>query len=105
MNYPAFGATRSKFLACAIGLACSLPVVAQTAASGAGTGTSTGTSAGTTDAPSTMTAPTRTADTPVRRDEDHNWGWLGLLGLAGLMGLRRRPEVHVNPVRPSTPAR
>ena len=29
------------------------------------------------------TTTTRTAD----RDDDTNWGWLGLLGLAGLLGL------------------
>jgi MYXO-CTERM domain-containing protein len=36
----------------------------------------------------------RTAD---RRDDDTDWGWLGLLGLAGLLGLmpRKKKEVHV----------
>ncbi len=31
------------------------------------------------------------------RDEDPDWGWLGLLGLAGLLGLmpRKKHEVHV----------
>jgi MYXO-CTERM domain-containing protein len=35
----------------------------------------------------------RTAD----RDDDKDWGWLGLLGLAGLLGLmpRKKREVHV----------
>ena len=36
------------------------------------------------------TQPTRTTD----RDDDMDWGWLGLLGLAGLLGLRRRDHVH-----------
>ena len=37
---------------------------------------------------------TRTAD---RREDDTDWGWLGLLGLAGLLGLmpRKKKEVHV----------
>ncbi|HEX8129129.1 MAG TPA: WGxxGxxG family protein [Pyrinomonadaceae bacterium] len=31
------------------------------------------------------------------RDDDTDWGWLGLLGLAGLLGLmpRKKHEVHV----------
>ena len=31
------------------------------------------------------------------RDDDKDWGWLGLLGLAGLLGLmpRKKHEVHV----------
>jgi len=35
----------------------------------------------------------RTAD----REEDNDWGWLGLLGLAGLLGLmpKKKHEVHV----------
>jgi len=33
----------------------------------------------------------------ANRDEDNDWGWLGLLGLAGLLGLmpRKKKEVHV----------
>ena len=33
----------------------------------------------------------------VDRDDDTNWGWLGLLGLAGLLGLmpKKKHEVHV----------
>ena len=47
----------------------------------------------------------RTADTgddrrevrTANRDEDTDWGWLGLLGLAGLLGLmpKKKHEVHV----------
>jgi MYXO-CTERM domain-containing protein len=49
------------------------------------------------------------ADTAARstmpgdvRDNDTDWGWLGLLGLAGLLGLRRRDRTeHVEaPRRP-----
>lgn len=29
------------------------------------------------------------------RDEDRDWGWLGLLGLAGLLGLMPRKRVPV----------
>lgn len=35
----------------------------------------------------------------VERDNDFDWGWLGLLGLAGLAGLlpkKRHVEVHEN---------
>lgn len=28
------------------------------------------------------------------RDDDMDWGWLGLLGLAGLLGLKRRDSDH-----------
>ena len=40
----------------------------------------------------TTSTPGRVADT---RDDDTNWGWLGLLGLAGLAGLLRRREEPV----------
>jgi MYXO-CTERM domain-containing protein len=40
-----------------------------------------------TPAPST---PVTTAD----RDNDFDWGWLGLLGLIGLAGLMRRDRAH-----------
>jgi MYXO-CTERM domain-containing protein len=29
------------------------------------------------------------------RDDNSEWGWLGLLGLAGLLGLKRRDREHV----------
>lgn len=35
------------------------------------------------------TEPGRVVET---RDDDFDWGWLGLLGLIGLAGLRRREE-------------
>jgi MYXO-CTERM domain-containing protein len=28
------------------------------------------------------------------RDDDRDWGWLGLFGLAGLAGLLRRRDTH-----------
>ena len=33
----------------------------------------------------------------ANRDDDKDWGWLGLLGLAGLLGLmpKKKREVHV----------
>lgn len=43
----------------------------------------------------------RNNDRPVavreNRDDDTDWGWLGLLGLAGLLGLmpKKKHEVHV----------
>ena len=30
------------------------------------------------------------------RDDDFDWGWLGLIGLAGLFGLKRHDNAHVN---------
>ena len=39
---------------------------------------------------SAPTAPVTTAD----RDNDFDWGWLGLLGLIGLAGLMRRDRAH-----------
>jgi MYXO-CTERM domain-containing protein len=46
------------------------------------------------------TTPTRTVErTTTVRDNDTDWGWLGLLGLAGLAGLipkKRAVEVHDN---------
>jgi len=44
-------------------------------------------------------APTVTRD--VDRDDDFDWGWLGLLGLLGLGGLAGRRE-HVVAARPRT---
>lgn len=88
MNCTNLGAIRARSLVLALGLACTLPVAAQ---STTGSG-----SAGTT----ATTGATRTTDTVERRDDGFDWGWLGLLGLAGLAGLRRKPEVrHVDPVR------
>jgi uncharacterized protein YceK len=40
-----------------------------------------------------------TQQTRVERDNDTDWGWLGLLGLLGLAGLiprKRNVEVHDN---------
>lgn len=55
--------------------------------------------------PSTMPGANTTTNVPtttVRRDDDTNWGWLGLLGLAGLAGLmpRRAKVQHVEAVNP-----
>lgn len=44
-------------------------------------------------------APTITRD--VDRDDDFDWGWLGLFGLLGLGGLAGRRE-HVVATRPRT---
>lgn len=33
--------------------------------------------------------------TAADRQDDFDWGWLGLIGLAGLFGLRRRDTVDV----------
>jgi hypothetical protein len=42
---------------------------------------------------------TRTETRTVERNDNTDWGWLGLLGLAGLLGLlpkKRTVEVHEN---------
>ena len=73
-----FMSARNGLLALAMGLACALPVAAQTT-----TGSTT-----TTTPSSTSTTRDNAA---ARTDDDHrDWGWLGLIGLAGLLGLRRR---------------
>ena len=41
----------------------------------------------------TQDTTTGTGYADTGRDNDTDWGWLGLLGLAGLLGLRRR-DVH-----------
>lgn len=45
------------------------------------------------DSTTTTTAPRQGVDN-TNRDNDFDWGWLGLLGLAGLAGLagRKRPD-------------
>jgi len=45
------------------------------------------------DSTTTTTAPRQGVDNTTR-DNDFDWGWLGLLGLAGLAGLagRKRPD-------------
>lgn len=55
-------------------IACALPASAQT-----GVGADTA-------------ATTRVVE--AERDEDTDWGWIGLLGLAGLLGLRRKHDDH-----------
>ena len=55
--------------------------------------------------PSTMPGANTTSNVPtttVRREDDTNWGWLGLLGLAGLAGLmpRKARVQHVDAVNP-----
>jgi len=70
---------RSVLLASTLALVAVIPTTAQTP-SGSPTGDS---SAG------------YTAGTTGQRDNDTDWGWLGLLGLTGLLGLiprRRRTE-------------
>lgn len=39
-----------------------------------------------------VTTDTTTASTTADRNNDFDWGWLGLIGLAGLAGLRRRDD-------------
>jgi MYXO-CTERM domain-containing protein len=58
-------------------LALSLAVVSVSA--------QTGTDGGRTDG---------TTASQTTRDDDRDWGWVGLLGLLGLTGLMRRREAH-----------
>lgn len=100
-----------------LGVACAMPVMAQTTGS---TGTSGGTTAsstmgsgsmgsgstagssdtgsssvGSSSTPSTtqMGAGPSDMDRPAERN-DRDMGWIGLLGLAGLLGLRRKHHDH-----------
>ena len=43
----------------------------------------------------TEAADPRRDTTAADRQDDFDWGWLGLIGLAGLFGLRRRETVDV----------
>ena len=69
-----FAIVRNGLLAAVLGVACVLPVAAQTPGTSGTTGT-------------TDTATTQ------RAGDDRDWGWLGLLGLIGLFGLRRNHHV------------
>ena len=40
------------------------------------------------------TSQTTTADDRGVRNQDHNYGWIGLLGLLGLTGLMRKRDSH-----------
>ena len=80
--------------AATLGLACAMPVMAQ--------------SSSTTTSPSTTTSASTDSSTPSttqmgagpsemrteRVDNDRDMGWIGLLGLAGLLGLRRKHHDH-----------
>lgn len=50
-------------------------------------------------------ADNRTYNTETRRDNETNWGWLGLLGLAGLMGLKRKDDDTHRRTNVNTPGR
>ena len=53
-------------------------------------------------APAPAQSPDARQSRPVERDDDTDWGWLGLLGLAGLLGLMKRDR---DPVRDRTTPR
>ena len=83
-------ALRSAVLVAAIGIVGA--ATPNSAAGQANPNTSPGTAYGTTQ-----------AQPSDNRDNDRDWGWLGLLGLAGLLGLRRRDRhVHVDHVDTTT---
>jgi hypothetical protein len=44
--------------------------------------------------PSATSPGTTTSVPATNRDNDWDWGWLGLLGLIGLAGLMRRDRAH-----------
>jgi hypothetical protein len=62
--------------------------------------TGSGTGSGSSGTGSTDTGTTYSDNT---RDNDHDWGWVGLLGLAGLMGLKRREATRDRDVRTTAP--
>jgi MYXO-CTERM domain-containing protein len=85
-------AASAMVLAPAAGLAQGTTTTgASTGAMGSGMNSATGTANTTMGPDTTMMSNT----TPVRENEDHDYGWLGLLGLAGLLGLRRREPTVV----------
>ncbi|HEX7181068.1 MAG TPA: WGxxGxxG family protein [Thermoanaerobaculia bacterium] len=49
-----------------------------------------------------QTQDTGTTYAETDRDNETDWGWIGLLGLAGLLGLRKRPVVHQDVHRTTT---
>ena len=75
---------RNIFVAFALSAACTMPALAQST-----TGTDTAAGGSTTGVTSTQTAPDTT-----NREEDRDYGWVGLLVLVGLLGLRRKHEDH-----------
>jgi hypothetical protein len=89
-----------------LGLACAMPVMAQSTGSTTTPSDSTtassstmnnSTTPGTTPSTSQMGAGPSDMDRPVERnDGDRDMGWIGLLGLAGLLGLRRKHHDHVD---------
>jgi len=66
----------------ALGLACAFPAAAQQGQQGSQQGSQQQSAAG--------------GQSAASRDDNTNWGWLGLLGLIGLAGLRRRDHSDGN---------
>ena len=78
----------------ALGLACAMPVMAQSSST---TATPSSTTSATTDSTTPSTAQMGAGPSEVRServDNDRDMGWIGLLGLAGLLGLRRKHNDH-----------
>lgn len=75
--------TRSTILVLMLGLAHALPASAQSR----------------TDTDDTVAANTDTVSRTIVRDDNFEWGWVGLLGLIGLAGLRRRHDAYDSDTR------
>ncbi|HYD57023.1 MAG TPA: WGxxGxxG family protein [Burkholderiales bacterium] len=97
---------KATALAASLGLACAMPVAAQTSGQ-SGSSDKQSQSANSSQQSGGQNASTGQSSPSdlgmqQRGEEGRDWGWLGLLGLIGLAGLRRREHHHDQGVRRPT---